>query len=75
MVKNTNEITMEITKKIGKVGEKMQLNMISWNGAAPKYDLRNWYTDKNGVEKYAKGITMTHEELMELKNLLKGIKG
>lgn len=69
-MKNTSEFTMEVTKRIGKVGDKLQLNMISWNGAEAKYDLRNWFVDKNGNEKYAKGITLTKEELIELKNLI-----
>lgn len=73
-MKRTSEITMEVTKKIGKVGEKLQLNVISWNGAEPKFDLRNWYTDKEGNEKYAKGITFTKSEMKELRDLLNGIE-
>lgn len=73
MNKNT-EITMNIEKAIGKVGEKLELNLISWNGAAAKYDLRNWYTDRNGNRKYAKGITLTKEELKDLKDLLNKLK-
>lgn len=69
-----SEITMEITKEIGNVGNKLKLNMISWNGADPKYDLRNWYTDKDGNEKYAKGITFTREEMVALRDLLNGIE-
>ena len=72
--KANDEITMDIVKKIGAVGEKLQLNLISWNGGTAKYDLRNWYTDKDGNEKYAKGITMTADEIKELRNLLKSIK-
>ena len=67
------EITMEIKKEIGTVGKKMRLNMISWNGAEAKYDLRNWYTDKDGNEKYSKGITLTKEEIKDLKELLNNL--
>ena len=42
------DITMEIKKEIGNVGKKFRLNLISWNGGAAKYDLRNWYEDKSG---------------------------
>lgn len=64
------EITMEIKKRFGNIGNKYQLNLISWNGAAAKYDLRNWFTDRDGNEKFSKGITLTGDELKELKNLL-----
>lgn len=67
------EITMEIKKEIGTVGKKMRLNMISWNGAEAKYDLRNWYTDKDGNEKYSKGITLTKDEIKDLKELLNNL--
>ena len=41
------EIKYEITKPIGILSEsakgwKKELNMISWNGAAEKYDIRDW---------------------------------
>ena len=65
-----SEITRTIEKKLGNIGNKIQLNLISWNGAVPKYDLRNWYTDKNGNDKYSKGVTLTTNELRELKALL-----
>lgn len=71
--KNAAEITMEIKKEIGKVGDKLRLNLISWNGGEPKYDLRNWYTDKEGNLKYGKGITLTAQELEELSKVIAGI--
>ena len=65
-----SEITMEIKKELGNVGNKLRLNLISWNGGAAKYDLRNWYTDKEGNLKCAKGITLSTEEAKELRDLL-----
>ena len=44
-----------------------ELNLISWNGNAPKYDIRSWSPDH---EKMGKGITLTGEELAELKSIL-----
>ena len=44
--------------------------MISWNGAAEKYDIRDWAPEH---EKMGKGITFTKEELKALKNLLNSI--
>jgi hypothetical protein len=65
-------IQFELVKKIGTVNESpngwsKQLNMISWNGRAPKYDLRDWAPDG---EKMGKGITLSVDELKALKLLL-----
>ncbi|WP_100486788.1 YdbC family protein [Sporolactobacillus pectinivorans] len=65
-------IDYDIVKNIGTVsqspkGWEKQLNVISWNGRAPKYDLRDWAP---GGEKMGKGITLTLEELKSLKRLL-----
>lgn len=73
MAKKSTDITMEIKKEIGKVGDKLRLNLISWNGAEPKYDLRAWWTDKNGNLKYGKGITLTAQELKDFVDLAKSI--
>ena len=52
-----------------KAGKK-ELNRISWNGAAPKYDIREWAP---GREKMGKGVTLSEEEFNELQQLLKNI--
>lgn len=67
------DITFEIKKEIGVLSEstkgwKKELNLISWNGAEPKYDLREWSPEH---EKMGKGITLTEEEIEKLKELLK----
>ena len=43
------------------------MNLVSWNGAEPKYDLRDWAPEH---EKMGKGITLTEEEAEKLKQLL-----
>ena len=48
-------------------GWTKELNLISWNDAAPKYDLRDWAPDH---EKMGKGVTLTAAEVKELKKLL-----
>ena len=48
-------------------GWRKELNKISWNGAAPKYDIRDWAPEH---EKMGKGITLTEEEAARLKELL-----
>lgn len=67
-----SEIKYEIVESIGVLstspkGWKMELNRISWNGAAPKYDIRSWSPDH---EKMGKGITLTEDEMEELKKLI-----
>ena len=41
--------------------------MISWNGAAPKYDIRDWALEH---EKMGKGVTLSDEEVVSLKEIL-----
>ncbi|MBU8918871.1 YdbC family protein [Neobacillus sp. 114] len=70
------EIKYEITSSIGKLSESpkgwnKELNLVSWNGKEPKYDLRDWAPDH---EKMGKGITLTKEELQALKDLLNGME-
>lgn len=48
-------------------GWTKELNLVSWNGRDPKYDLRDWAPDK---EKMGKGITLTEEDLQKLKMAL-----
>ncbi|MBR2554416.1 MAG: YdbC family protein [Lachnospiraceae bacterium] len=62
----------EIVKHIGVLSESgkgwtKELNVISWNGANPKYDIRDWAPDH---EKMGKGITLTEEEAAKLRELL-----
>jgi len=71
-----SEIKYEITKKIGVLsrsasGWAKELNLVSWNDREPKYDLRDWST--NG-EKMGKGVTLSKEELLALKELLNNIE-
>jgi len=51
----------------GKGGWKKELNSVSWNGRAPKLDIRDWSL---GHEKMGKGITLTEEEAAQLAELL-----
>ena len=70
------EIKYEIIKKIGVLstsasGWTKELNLLSWNEAEPKYDLRSWSADRN---RRGKGLTLTAEELLALKELLNTIE-
>lgn len=68
----------EVKEIIGVISEgkssKKELRLISWNDKPEKYDIRDWWTDKDGNEKMGKGITLTKEEAKELAKLLKGVK-
>ena len=48
-------------------GWTKELNLISWNGAAAKFDIREWDPDH---EKMGKGVTLTHDEAEALYLLL-----
>jgi hypothetical protein len=48
-------------------GWRKELNLISWNDREPKYDLRDWDSEH---KKMGKGVTVSLEELKELRNVL-----
>ena len=67
-----SEFKFEINEELGILSESAkgwtkEVNLISWNGAAPKYDIRDWAPNH---EKMGKGITLTAEEAQELYKLL-----
>lgn len=67
-----SDVKYEIKEEIGVLSESTkgwtkELNLISWNGAAPKYDLRDWAPNH---EKMGKGITLSADEVQELYTLL-----
>ena len=43
------------------------MNLVSWNGYDPKYDIRDWSPDHTRM---TKGLTFTAEELGELRRIL-----
>lgn len=51
----------------GNKGWKKELNLISWNGRDPIYDIRDW---SEGHEKMGKGLTLKPSELQILKDSL-----
>jgi len=71
-----SDIKYEIVKKIGVLstsvsGWAKELNLISWNDRDAKYDLRDWSADGT---KMGKGVTLSKEELIALKELLNGVE-
>jgi hypothetical protein len=66
------DIKYEIIEELGVLSEsakgwKKELNLISWNGAEPKYDLRDWAPNH---EKMGKGVTLNEEEVKTLYKIL-----
>lgn len=70
-----NDVKCEIIKDIAVLSENArgytkEINMVSWNGAEPKYDIRNWHP---GREKCGKGISLSREEAVKLMDALKEV--
>ena len=69
------EFTYEIVESVAVLSENpkgwtKELNLISWNGRDPKYDIREWAPDHSRM---GKGVTLTADDLAALKDLLAGI--
>ncbi|EKC66824.1 Uncharacterized conserved protein UCP037246, partial [human gut metagenome] len=67
------DIQYEIVKEIAVLsqndsGYTKEINLISWNGNEPKYDIRSFSPNR---EKCRKGITLTESEV---KNLLAALQ-
>lgn len=67
-----SEISFEIIETLGVLstsskGWTKELNLVSWNGREPKYDLREWSPEH---DKMGKGVTLSKEELEALKGIL-----
>ncbi len=65
-------LEFEIVKHFGVIadktkGWKRELNSVSWNGAEPKYDIRDWSPEH---EKMGKGITLSEEEMKVLYEII-----
>lgn len=66
------DIKYNIKENYGEVsssekGWTKELNLISWNGAAAKFDIRDW---SPGHEKMGKGVTLSRDEAEALYKLL-----
>lgn len=65
-------VNFEIYKVLGTLSEnkdgwKKQLTCTSWGRYNPKFDLRSWDSEYNGM---TKGITLSLEEIVALRDLL-----
>ncbi|MGI6561222.1 MAG: YdbC family protein [Clostridia bacterium] len=67
-----SDIVFEIVKSLGVLSEspkgwRKEVNLVSWNGRAPKIDIREWAPDH---ERAGKGITLNEEEWENLKKIM-----
>ncbi|ERL65571.1 YdbC family protein [Schleiferilactobacillus shenzhenensis] len=70
--KSSEPIQFTIEETIGVLsttanGWQKELNLVSWNGAQPKFDIRSWSPDHT---KMGKGITLTNDEMAALKETI-----
>ena len=65
------EITYDVVENIGVIADngawETQVNMISWNNAKPKFDIRKWNVE---TDRMSKGISLTESEARELVRVL-----
>ena len=66
------EITCKVTKSIEVLGENdrgyiKELNLVSWNNAPAKLDIREWHLEH---ERCGKGITLSENEGRKLMDAL-----
>lgn len=66
-----SELKFEIIRNVGilsesKNGWTKEVNMVSWNGGEPRYDIRSWNSDHTRM---GKGVTLSAEEFSILKNM------
>ena len=66
------EFKYEVVETYGSLSEsskggKKEIKLISWNQKEAKYDIREWSPDG---EKMGKGVTLSKEEIINLRDLL-----
>ncbi len=71
---NNSNVTFEIKRHCGvidenpKSGWKRELNVVSWNGGEPKFDIREWSPDHTRM---TKGLTLTYDQAAKLADILR----
>lgn len=67
------EVRFEIMEHIGvlsthSTGWNKELNLVSWNGGQPKYDIRDW---DMAHEHMSRGVTLHEKEMRQIFELMK----
>lgn len=68
-----SDFTFEIIRHIGVLDKfdndwTKELNIVSWNNAKPKYDIRDWSPDHASM---GRGVTLTDWQMQKLVELIK----
>ena len=69
---NNNDISFEIVEHIGVISQNQhgwakELNVVSWNGKRPKFDIRDWSPDHTHM---SRGLTLSEHEMKNLKDIV-----
>lgn len=67
-----SSIVYDIKKRLGVIsklgnGWTKEINLVSWNGGEPRYELRSWSPDHRRM---GRGISFDGEELVSLREIL-----
>lgn len=67
------KLSMEVRESLGIISEAesgwtKEVNLISWNGDEPRYDIRAWSPDRSRM---GRGITLSVEEMRRLVHIIK----
>lgn len=72
------EFKFDIVEHIAELGSvktiTKELNRVSFNGGEPKLDIRNWQKSENGEPIMYKGISLTRDEAIKLRDALNSIE-
>lgn len=76
-MKKDTDFKYDIKERIKILGENgrytQELTVIAWNGYPGKYDIRRWKENDDGERTATKGISLTADELQNLKDALEAI--
>ncbi len=70
--KEKDEFSYEIVEYIGVIralsnGFSKELNIVSWNGRRPKFDIRDWNSDHSRM---TRGVTLTKDDMDKICELV-----
>ena len=70
-------VKYEIVKHFGIISKQKsyqkEVNLISWDGREPVFDIRNFRINKDGGKQAMRGITVEKDDLHALKDILSHI--
>lgn len=77
-MKRAENFSWEVIEAFGNFSEERknytrEVNQISWNGATPVYDIRGWRVGKDGKKHPLKGLSLSREELIALRDILQSL--